>query len=124
MSENVHESGFSINHYIENAGEIHIANQLNGQQMQELFEGLVNKAEEYRNRWKLSESRGNGMKNMIAKQWQEISQLRDKLDQTEKKLKLAESTAEDYAQKYGRLYNKLKKVILESAADDAANKDK
>lgn len=116
MSDNVQRSSLSIHDYIEDAGEIRIANQLIGQQMEELFKELVEKAERYRNRLQISEARVESMKQAILKQWQDQRRLNNKLDEITKKLHLAEATAQEFQQKYHQLHSKLKDIVLESAA--------
>lgn len=126
MSENnVENSNFSIDDYIEYAIDIHIANQVNGNQMDKIFNEIVAKAKEYRNQCRSSDAQIEAMKKMIVAQWQQIHQLRDKLDETSKKLELAESMAKTNEIKYNRLYNKLKKIVLDTAADscDSGNND-
>lgn len=119
MSANVQSSEFSVNDYVENAGEIRIAKQINDQNMHQLFEELAMKTQEYRNRWLASEAKVDSMKTVIAKQWHEINLLHRNLAEVSKKLRVAESTAQTNATKYNHMYQKLKGVILESAQDFA-----
>lgn len=123
MSESVQPSSFSANYYIENAGDIRIANQINGQQMEQLFAELVVKAQEYRNRWQSAEVKNDALKNVIVKQWQQINQLHDKLDDITKKLHLAELASQGNEKKYNRIYGKLKEIILDSAADSGNSQE-
>lgn len=120
MSENNPES-FPINDVVDYAVNINIANRWNGQQMEQMFQALVDKTEEYRNRYRSSDARVESLKNVIVAQWQEINRLRDKLDKVSKKLELAESMAQTNEIKYNRIYNKLKAIVLDSAADSCAN---
>lgn len=121
MSES--SSNFSVNYYIENAGEIRIANQINGQQMEQLFSELVAKAQEFRHRWQSTEVKNDALKNVIVKQWQQINQLHDKVDEITKKLQIAELAAKGNEQKYNRIYGKLKAIILDSAADSGNSEE-
>lgn len=122
MSEsNVDNSSFPIDDYIEHAVDIQIANQVNGKQMDKLFHDMVAKAKEYRNQCRSSDAKIESMKQMIVAQWQQIRGLRHKLDETSKKLELAESTAKTNEIKYNQLYNKLKTIVLDTAAVAAAD---
>lgn len=124
MSEgNVDNSSFPIDDYIEHAVDIQIANQVNGKQMDKLFNDMVAKAKEYRNQCRSSDAKIESMKQMIVEQWQQIRGLRHKLDETSKKLELAESTAKTNEIKYNQLYNKLKSIILDTAAADSCDNE-
>lgn len=115
MSENnIQPSSFPVNEYIDIAGDIRIANRINGQHMDQMFEDLVTKAQEYRTRWMESEARVDSLKNVIAKQWNEINLLYKQLNDISKKLHIAESTAQSNATKYNRMYGKLKSIILDT----------
>lgn len=120
MSENNAEnSSFPIDDYIDYAVDLHIANQLNGKKMDKLFHDIVAKAKEYRNQCRSSDARIESLKQVILAQWQQIHRLRDKLDETSKKLELAESMAKTNETKYNRLYGKLKTIVLDAAADSS-----
>lgn len=120
MTQNQQASSFSVSEIMENAGIIRMANQSNDQNMENLFQDLVTKTEEYRNRLQVSEAKVDTMKTVIAKQWHEINALHRKLGEVTKKLHIAESTAQINATKYNRIYGKLKGIILESACESAA----
>lgn len=124
-SNNPENSSFPIDDYIEYAVDINIANQVNGKQMDKLFHEIVAKAKDYQNQCRRSDARVESMKQVILTQWREIRRLRDKLDGTTKKLKLAETTAKTNEIKYNQLYDKLKAIVLNTAADacDIASDD-
>lgn len=119
MSENCQPSSIPLNDIIQNANVISYANHVNGQQMDKLFEDLATKAEEYHTRWLKSEAKVDAMKNVIAKQQQQIYELHKQLDKMLQKHQLVESTAQGFANKYHDVLDKLKTVLLESAADGA-----
>lgn len=117
MSEGGQGSSFSIGDYLDNADEIRIANQINGNQMEELFKDLVEKAKQYRQKSEIFEARAEALKNKVVDQWRVNGELRDKMDKMTRKLKLAEATAKNYEEKYMRLHSKLKDLVLETAAE-------
>lgn len=121
MSENIPPPlSIPVARYIGNALNIGVANRLNGQRLDELFGELAAKAENYRNRWLTSEAKIDAMKDLIAKQHQQIRRLHEKLDKMSKKNEFNELAAQDYANKYHDILVKLKTVILESAAENEA----
>lgn len=117
MSEGGQGSSFSIGDYLDNADEIRIANQINGNQMEELFKDLVEKAKQYRQKSEIFEARAEALKNKVVDQWRVNGELRDKMDKMTRKLKLAEATTKNYEEKYMRLHSKLKDLVLETAAE-------
>lgn len=87
----------------------------------------MNKAKQYQNQCQAADAQAEAMKNVITTQMKKIHSLRDRLDEMSKKLKLAESMAKTNEMKYNRIYNKLKAIVLDSAAescnDDNNNAD-
>lgn len=124
MSKNDQENSsvaLSIDDYIECAVDIQIANEMNGKQMDQLFQEIVNKAKQYRNQCQIAEAEVETLKKVLIAQMQKIHSLRDRLDEMSKKLKLAESMAQTNELKYNRIYNKLKAIVLDSAAESCNN---
>lgn len=120
-NNNAENASFPIDDYIEIAEDINIANQVHGKQMDKLFHEVVAKAKEYRNHCRRSDTQIESLKKAIVEQWKEIRRLRNKFDETSKKLKLAEASAKTYEIKYNRLYDKLKTIVLETATDSGDN---
>lgn len=121
MSENVQPSNVSFDDYIELVGDIRIANHINNKEMDRMFDEILVKAQEYRNRWLQSETRVETMKNIITKQYADNISLHKQLEEMTKKLHNAETKAQANEIKFNRMYNRLKAVILDTAADkDAA----
>lgn len=117
MTENARTESFSANEYLEQAAGIRYANKINGEHMDLLFDNLVIKAQEYKNSWLRSESQIDVMKEVIAKQLHDIKSLHQKLNEMSKKLHNAESTSQMYANKYNRMFRKLKSIILDTTCD-------
>lgn len=111
------QESIPIDEYVDFAVEIQHANQLNGRQMDEMFKELVAKAKKYQTQCQTLDARVKSMENVILKQWQQFYRLRDKLDETSKKLELAEAKAKANESKYNRIYNRVKAILLDSAID-------
>lgn len=118
MSENIQASSFVPDEYIEVADEIRVANHVNGKQMDLMFNELVIKVTEYQDRCRKSETKVDAMKNIIANQFQANKLLLKQLEETTRKLRIAESKAQIYENKYNRMFSKMKSVILDAAADN------
>lgn len=118
MSGNVQTSSFSAANYLEIANNIRNANQENLQHMQHLYEELVIKAQEYHNQLLISDRKVDAMKTVIAKQCYEIKSMHQKMNEMSRRLQIAETTSQLYANKYNRIFNQMKSIILESECDD------
>lgn len=124
MSENFPANSFSVDDFIVNARQIHEANQINGDNMNQLFAEFAVKTQVYHDRWMASEAKVDALKSVVAKQWNQINLLYKQIEDLSKKLQHSETTAQSTAIKYNRMFAKLKSILLDTASeinDDEGN---
>lgn len=118
MASNQQGPTYPYTEIAENFDEKRIENQMNLQQMEQMFGELIHKNIEYRNRCKSEQIKNDTLKSAFAKMYYELSRQCDENAKLKKELNIVHTKLKISENKYQRLQRKLKAIVLDTDGDD------